>query len=199
MAGDQLSNSGVKLTDILDRLESEVEDEGQPTVGDLLSAIGERALGPLLFISGIFAVSPLGTIPGASVFIASIIILVAIQSFSSEHGLWLPRKLEQKTIDPDRLSSLVDKSRPYTRKIDNYLGKHLQVLVRKPAFFITIIAVLGLAMLTYPLALVPGGAALTAIPIMVYGIGLTARDGIIIAIAHVATFFFGFMGFSLIT
>jgi len=45
---------------------------GAASVGDLLHVFGRRAYGPVLFVIGLIALSPLGAIPGASVVCATL-------------------------------------------------------------------------------------------------------------------------------
>ena len=66
------------LRTLLQSLCSETDGE-TVSVGDLLNAVGRRAYGPVLLLLGFISISPLTIIPGASVLMALITLIFAIQ------------------------------------------------------------------------------------------------------------------------
>ena len=68
----------MSLTEVMDRLRS-ATDGSRMTVGDIFDAFGSRAYGPLIFVLGVVALSPVGSIPGASLVTGTLIMLLAAQ------------------------------------------------------------------------------------------------------------------------
>ncbi|WP_119168216.1 exopolysaccharide biosynthesis protein [Algihabitans albus] len=167
------------LTDLVRRLRDEADD-GQVTLDDAMKAIGSRAIGPLLFIPSLLAISPIGEIPGMSIVLASVIILVAAQSIVSSDHIWLPEVLRKKKLPPDTWSAALDKAERWTKPLDRYFGRRLSTLVRPPIPSLIAAVCIVLAAAIVPLALIPFAVAAPAGAVLLFSIGLVTRDGLVI-------------------
>ena len=66
---------------------------------------------------------------------------------------------------------------------DRILRPRLSFLTRKPFLQVVALMCVAAALVTFPLGLVPFGPVLPGLTILVFGLGLMARDGIVILLA----------------
>ncbi|MEM8755919.1 MAG: exopolysaccharide biosynthesis protein, partial [Pseudomonadota bacterium] len=85
----QASNEGPEsIHEVVDRTMETAENEEKLQVGDLLDSFGSRAFGPLFFILGAIPASPIGSIPGASIVIGALLLLLAAQMIFTDDAPW---------------------------------------------------------------------------------------------------------------
>jgi hypothetical protein len=114
---------------------------------------------------------------------ATIIILISVQMpFRSQP--WLPRRLREMSISRKRLESGAENSRPSARWIDRMVSRRWSLLAEGPAKYVIAAVSIFLALTFYPLELVPWGVAVPSSAIVLLALGLTARDGLIVAIGY---------------
>jgi hypothetical protein len=170
------------LTTLIDKVE-EAPKTDRVSVGELLEAVNSRGFGPMLLLPAAIALSPIGAIPGMSATTATIIILISVQMpFRSQP--WLPRRLREMSISRKRLESGAENSRPSARWIDRMVSRRWSLLAEGPAKYVIAAVSIFLALTFYPLELVPWGVAVPSSAIVLLALGLTARDGLIVAIGY---------------
>jgi len=157
------------------------------SLGTLVDELGQRTYGPLLFSIGVIAISPLGAIPGASVILATLIILMAVQMSLRAHRPWLPERLRRVAVDGARSRRAIAAMEPRLRWLDRVARPRWPWLLAKPALHVVVLGLCALAVLMYPLALVPFGVLPVAAAITVIGLGLLCADGLVIAAALAVT------------
>ncbi|PJK31519.1 exopolysaccharide biosynthesis protein [Minwuia thermotolerans] len=171
------------LTEVLDRLLDHA-DGRQVSVGEMLDAFDKRAFAPLLLVPGLVALGPTGAIPGVSIATATIIVLVALQMLVGADHPWLPDRAQRVRFPKSKLQTLVQKSRPVARFIDRFLKHRLTTLTDGIFGRLGAIFCIAMAATMYPLALVPFGVALPSAAIVVFSLGLAARDGVMVILAN---------------
>ncbi|MFN3608530.1 MAG: exopolysaccharide biosynthesis protein [Hyphomonas sp.] len=156
------------------------------TVHELLQAIGRRAHGPVFLLLGFIAVSPLTIIPGANWFIATVILVFALQVVFGFRHPWLPQGVTEFKFKRDHLVKGVAASERYAHMVDALVKPRLTFLTEPP--FIQIVALICVcaALITYPLGLVPLGPLLPSLTVLLFGLALTARDGVVLLLAGCA-------------
>lgn len=166
-------------------LASLVEETTGDTVSieNLLDAVGRRAFGPLLLLLGFIAISPLTIVPGTSWLVALITLLIAGQVIIGRTRPWLPKKALAVSFPREALAKGASVMKKPARIIDSFLKPRIGILTETP--FVQIVSVLAMvaALVTFPLGLVPFGPILPGLAIMLIGLGLTARDGIMLLLA----------------
>jgi len=170
------ARSRQSLTGLIERLEQEAGGE-KVGVKTILNAVGSRAIGSLLFLPALIAVSPLGGIPGVPTVLAVVIVLIALQGVFRKNGIWLPGFITRRKVSTEKLKAALDKCKPVARWIDKILSPHLQVLVSPPAPQIIAVLCTVLAITMPPLELVPMAVAAPASAILLLSIGLVSNDG----------------------
>ena len=64
------------LTELVARIRDHTRDQGRVSVGDLMTAVGERSFGPLVLLAGLVTVAPLiGDIPGVPTLLGLLVLL----------------------------------------------------------------------------------------------------------------------------
>lgn len=172
----------MRLSEIIERMAQQGGEE-RVTLGDLLGAFGGRAFGPLLLIPALIAlVPPVGAIPGMSIATSSIIALVAAQMLFNLAHPWLPDRLLRVSFDRDTFEAAVRWLYPRARRIEWLVRPRWMALSRPPFAQVVAVLCIVLAASMYPLALVPFGVSLPSLALVFLALGVTAKDGVMLAI-----------------
>ncbi|QPG06812.1 exopolysaccharide biosynthesis protein [Salinimonas marina] len=168
------------IMDLLDKL---VEDTQETvTVEDVVSSFEERGFGPLLLIPSLLVILPTGAIPGVPSICGITLFMVCIQLAAGRDHPWLPKALRERSISHDKLEKATEKSRPYICKIENLFTSRFTVISNKAmrTFIAALSAIVALSMI--PLEVMPFAASLPALALTLTAVGITYRDGVVIAI-----------------
>jgi hypothetical protein len=176
------------LTSLLDVLQDKIDSDsrtgsgGSITVEEVLEQIGRRAYGPLLLVIGLISISPAALLPGSTSIFATITLLIALQLLFHRKRPWMPQFALRMKLSEAKLDKFIRFCRPTTKLIDKVIRPRLTFLSEQP--WVTVIALLIVcaALVTYPLSFIPIAPLLPGLAISVFGLGLTARDGLLLAI-----------------
>lgn len=171
------SENGRDLEDLMDEIRSDSGSSDEVSLAQIMQAVGTRAYGPLLLVPGLVALAPTGAIPGMSIVTGTIIVVVAIQLLFGRNKPWIPKRALEFSFSRDTLLSAMERGRPYARRIDDFLKPSLTQVTDFPATRIIAIVAIALALSMFPLALVPFAVAIPSSAIVLFALGLTARDG----------------------
>lgn len=171
----------MKLTDILETLDRQVEDE-TITLQDIVDTFNARGFGPVVLLPALIALLPTGGVPGVPSLCGIFIALMAIQLVVGRRSPWLPGTLAERGISHDRWHRVTQRAKPWTRRIDRFLAPRLPWLMgdMTQRLLALLMVVLGLGMM--PLELLPFAAAIPALAIVIMALGLTAGDGLMMLI-----------------
>lgn len=175
----------VTLTGVLDQLNETIDDDRVP-LGQIVESLNQRGFGPLLVAPALIAILPTGAIPGVPTFCALTILLVALQLLAGNRSPWLPGWLRRRQIDRASFSRAYGVARPVTSRLDRLIRPRLLGLVSEPVARLLSVLCVGLAVLMVPLELVPLAAAMPGSAIAFLGLGLSARDGVLVIIGLAA-------------
>jgi hypothetical protein len=189
------------LTSLLDVLEDRIDADGANSaktikLEQILDRIGRRAYGPLLLIIGLISISPATIIPGATTIFATLTLLVAIQLLFHRDHPWMPKFALGMELSEQKLDKFIRFCRPATRTIDRIIRPRLTFLSDQP--WVTLIALLVVfaALITYPLSFIPIAPLIPGLAVCLFGLGLTARDGLLLTLG---AGFIGFAGWVMLT
>lgn len=181
----QKQQDAMKLTDVLDHVVEETEEEDKVTLKELMESFGSRAYGPLLLIPALLAVFPLtGGVPGMSLVTGSMILLISVQMIIFHSGPWLPDQLLQFSFSRDKLAKTSDKVKPWLRPIESVIHSRWTVLTEKPGYYLLAAVCSVMALLFYPGALIPLAVMIPGAAILLLALGLTARDGLLVLLGY---------------
>lgn len=171
------------LADVFTQLDARVNRDSPHQgvrLSVLLSAVGRRSYGPLLLVIGLFAISPATILPGMTSVAAAITLIVAAQMGFGMKRPWLPRRLLEMRVPRGPFVAFVDRARPHVERVEGDLIRpRLEVLTRGPFAALVALCVAAAALVTFPLSIIPFGPLLPGLAVVVFGIGITARDGLL--------------------
>ena len=147
------------------------------TARDMLNAVGRRSYGPVLLLLGFISISPLTIIPGANWLVALIILVISGQILIGMRYPWVPARLLKFEFRRGDLLKGVEMSEGHVRRIDAVLRPRLTFLTDPPFAQAIALVCIAAALVSFPLGFVPFGPVLPGIAVLLFGLGLTARDG----------------------
>jgi hypothetical protein len=172
------------LNDIAERAR---ESDGKAfTLGDIIDAVGRRSDGPLLLVIGLFAISPATIVPGMTWLAAGLTLLVAGQMLFGLHRPWLPRKALQAPLPCKGTLKALEKVEPWARRIDAVLKPRLAFLTHPPFVNLIALFVIAAALITFPIGLIPFAPLAPGIAVVLFGLGMVARDGLLLTLGAAA-------------
>jgi len=148
----------------------------------LVQAFGDRAFGPVMILCALFLMTPLGAIPGLPAAFGLIIIVFALQLLFRREHPWMPEVLRKIKISDSKLEKTRKAVSPILSKIDNVIHPRLPWVTSGPMQALTALLAILLALTMAPLGIVPFGVVAPAFIIGLLGLGITARDGLLIII-----------------
>jgi hypothetical protein len=176
------------LTDLLDLVARRVERDGPSpqdklSIGDILEIAGKRAYGPLLLIIGTMSVSPLALIPGSTWTFAILTLLVALQMAVNLRHPWLPGFALNTSFSEISIQRALEKVRPWTKRIDRIIRPRFEFLAAQPWLAMISLVAIAAALITFPLSFIPLAPIIPGVTIILIGLGITARDGLVLGAA----------------
>jgi len=179
------------LADVLDELSYNINRDSELDgirLGVLLSAVGRRSYGPLLLLVGLIAVSPLTALPFTTSIVAAITLLIAGQMALGFKRPWLPKRVLDIRVPRRAFFAFLDHARRAVERLDGVVLRQRWTFMTVP-FFVNIVAlcVCAAALITFPLSLIPFAPFAPGIAIVLFGMGMTARDGVWLSIGIALT------------
>jgi hypothetical protein len=175
------------LQQLLDRIHEAKPEEGKVSLGAIVAAVGDRSFGPLLLLAGLLTVSPLSGIPGMPTSMGVLTLMIASQLLFGRSQFWLPGWLVRRKISQDKIAKALKFLRPPARFIDRGVGPRLQFLVGgMGARCIALVCVI-LAVSMPPMEVVPFSVNGVGAILMLFGLALIARDGVLALTAFLFT------------
>lgn len=179
------------LADMLDELSYNINRDSDLNgirLGVLLSAVGRRSYGPLLLLLGLIAVSPLTALPFTTSIVAAITLLIASQMALGLKRPWLPKRILDIRIPRKAFFAFLDRARPVVERADGVLIHERWTFMTVPLFVnVVALCVCAAALITFPLSLIPFAPFAPGIAIVLFGLGMTARDGVWLSVGIALT------------
>jgi hypothetical protein len=163
---------GPPLSDVLQQLAEDGERE-RISVGDLLAALSDRALGALLFV---FACpNALPALPGTSVILGAPLVLLAAQ-LAFKRKPWLPGFIARRSMARSDFQALIGRICPWLRRAEKMLRPRASAWALPPMEYLVGLVCLLLAIVV--LLPIPLGNMLPALAISMLALGVLERDGL---------------------
>lgn len=174
----------LNLTGVLDHMDDKVQGD-KATIGNVIDAFGGRGYGPILLALSMIELLPTGAIPGVPTMLAIFIILIASQLAWGRSSPWIPRALRKRGFSEGKFDAARNKIRPVTRKIDKIIKPRLTLFSGVVAERLAGVICILLACTMPPLELIPFASSAPSAAIALFGVGLSADDGLIMLIAFI--------------
>lgn len=142
-------------------------------VGDLLAALGDRALAALLFVFAVPNVLPVP--PGTSAILGAPLVFLAAQLAFGRRP-WLPAVIARRTMTRADFAAVVRRIVPWLERAERLLRPRAMGLTQPPMeYLIGLVCLLLAVVLVLP---VPLGNMLPALAISLLALGILERDGL---------------------
>ena len=174
------------LEAVLDDLEGAAHD-GKVTLAEMAEAAGHRGAAPFLIVPPILEISPIGGIPGLPTFLALVILVFASQIAVGRDEPAVPGKLGRRGVDGGRLCQAIAKVRPLARRLDGWFHGRLRVLTSRWMRRMAAAVICVLCLTVPPLELIPFASTLPMGAILILGLALLFRDGLVMLVGFVAS------------
>ena len=153
------------------------DGSGWLRLGDIVTALGDRGYGILIFILALPNVLPL-YIPGLSALFGIPLALIALQMMLGLPRPWLPQSLLRRPLRRQEFARITHRILPWLLRLERLLKPRLPALTslwaeRAIGLFALVLALM--LALPIPFTGIPLGAALALM-----GIGLLERDGLVL-------------------
>ena len=165
--------------------------KGLLTYKTLVKAMGEQAYGLIIILFALPSALPISALPGVSFVFGLPIIFIAVHIIIGRPSLWLPGALARQRIEAEKLANIVHRTSPYLKRIELLLKPRWQFFSSPVMERIHGIILLGLGLLL--LLPIPFSNFVLALFIILFGLGLSEKDGLLLFIAYFATFLYLFL------
>jgi hypothetical protein len=175
------------LGDVLDHIEEVARaarlGDRTVTLGEIMATIGRRGYGPILLLVGLVSISPLTLAPGTTSIAATVTLILSLQLAAGAPHPWLPRGALALEVPVAALHRWARRLRPWAERLDALLQPRFVFLAESPFINIGALMCIGSALMTYPLSLIPAAPLAPGIAITLFGLGVTARDGMLLGLS----------------
>jgi hypothetical protein len=172
---------------VLERLERTARRQDEVSIADLQAAIGKRSFGPLLLVPGLVVLSPLSGIPTLPTIAAGILLLIAVQILGGRTSIWLPGRLARRTLPSDGLLKALAFLEPGARVADRFVKPRLRILTGYWGIKAVALVCLLIAVTMPPLEILPFINSGAGLVIVIFALGITAHDGILVLAGFLIT------------
>ena len=166
--------------------------EGRERVrlGDVLDTLGARGHGPIVLVLAALMMMPTGLLPLMPTIIGVLLAMTAVEIMAGGKGVSLPRWLAKREISANMLRSVLSRARPLADRLRRYVHPRWGVFAQSHVVLWAIAFVLLVcALFMSVIGAVPGLPFVLCIPALLFGIGLTAGDGLVVAMGFLAVAF----------
>jgi hypothetical protein len=163
---------GPSLSEILTRI---ADDDARPriSVGDLLVALSDRAVGALIFVFAFPNTVPMP--PGVSSVLGAPLLFLTAQ-LALGRSPWLPKTIANRSMDRIHFAAVVRRIAPWLSRAERLLRPRLQILARPP--FENLIGGVCLLLSIILFLPIPMGNMPPAVAICLFALAILGRDGI---------------------
>lgn len=175
------------LADIVDKITTAGDGDGDISVGEIVQSVGQRSFGPMLLVPGLIVLSPISGIPGVPTLGAVAVLLIAGQMLIGRKCFWIPGFLSRRKVSQDRMQKARKFLMPIARFVDRLVGPRLSFLTDRPFNYLIAVTCVLIALIMPPLEAIIFANVVTSAAISAFGLALVARDGILAVIAFVLT------------
>jgi hypothetical protein len=172
---------------LLDDVRALAQQQERVAIGDVVEALGARSFAPFLVLVPLIDISPIGGIPGLPTAMAATVILVAAQILFARTHLWLPGFIKRRSLSAPKLCRAADKARSVAERLDRWFHGRFSRFTSGVWVKTAAGAVILLACAVPPLELLPFATTAPMLAILLFGVALLVRDGLLMILGCLAT------------
>jgi hypothetical protein len=172
------------LASLIERVEQLTYINGEVCLEDIIKVVGTRWFGPLLMIPGLVLVVPgVGDIPGVSILMGLVVLLLSVQAMIDRSRVWLPRWLARRNVSERKVLKAIRWVRKPAAFIDRHTRRRMTWAVKHASIYLIAATCILIAAMMPVLELIPGSGFLSGTAITHFGLALLAQDGLIALVA----------------
>lgn len=188
------NGDATNLEQLLDQIRESAAEAGQVSVNAILNSVGERSFGPVVLLAGLITVAPLiGDIPGVPTILGLVVLLTLGQLLFQRHSIWLPSWISRRSVPQDKLLKGLDWLQKPARFLDRWTGPRLVFLVDGPGLYVMAILCILVAAAMPAMEVVPFSANGAGAALIIFGLAIVARDGLLAIVATSLTLLTGWL------
>lgn len=176
------------LTELINTMERMEREKAKVSVDDVVHAVGRRSFGPLLLLAGLITLAPIiGDIPGMPTLMAALVLLTSVQLLLGRETFWLPKWLLNRSLSRNKFDKAIHYMKKPARWVDSLLGVRLAWMTGYIGIRVTAVMCLLIALAMPPMEFIPFSANGAGLALTLFGLGLVARDGIMLSLGFLLT------------
>lgn len=141
----------------------------------ILEVFHERGFGVLLFLLALPAALPVPAL-GINMIIALPILLLTIQQAMGRHTVWMPEKIQKRSLKPKQITGFIKKAEPIINFLEIFFKPRLGFITRGIfSLFIGVFGTIFALSITLP---IPLTNTVPAMAIALMSVGVIMRDGL---------------------
>ena len=176
------------LTELINTMERMEREKAKVSVDDVVHAVGRRSFGPLLLLAGLITLAPIiGDIPGMPTLMAALVLLTSVQLLLGRETFWLPKWLLSRSLSRNKFDKAIHYMKKPARWVDSLLGVRLAWITGYIGIRVTAVMCLFIALAMPPMEFIPFSANGAGLALTLFGLGLVARDGIMLSLGFLLT------------
>ncbi|MGA4493714.1 exopolysaccharide biosynthesis protein [Vreelandella venusta] len=176
------------LTELINTMERMEREKAKVSVDDVVHAVGRRSFGPLLLLAGLITLAPIiGDIPGMPTLMAALVLLTSVQLLLGRETFWLPKWLLNRSLSRNKFDKAIHYMKKPARWVDSLLGVRLAWMTGYIGIRVTAVMCLFIALAMPPMEFIPFSANGAGLALTLFGLGLVARDGIMLSLGFLLT------------
>lgn len=184
-----MEQAPTSIEEVLNSIEKTADDRERVSLGMILETLGGRSFGPVLLVAGLIILAPLiGDIPGVPTIMAIVVMLTAFQLLTRRECFWMPQWMLKRSVEKDKLCKGLRWLRPVARFLDRFTKPRLMPITRDAGNNLIAIICILIAAVIPLMEMVPFSANIAGLSLTIFGLSLTARDGLLALIAIGFTF-----------
>jgi hypothetical protein len=173
--------TGASLSTLLTRIAAD-ETRERISIGDLLIALQDRAIGALIFVFAIPNTLPMP--PGMSSILGAPLLFLTAQLTLGRRP-WLPKFIASRSLERAHFAAVVVRIAPWVARAERLLRPRIEVLTRPPfEYLVGAICLVQAIVLFLP---IPMGNIPPAVAICLFALAILERDGLWVLIGVCAT------------
>ena len=182
------TREATNLTELIHTMEQMEREKEQVSVDDVVHAVGRRSFGPLLLLAGLITLAPIiGDIPGMPTLMAVLVLLTSSQLLVGRETFWLPKWLLKRSLSRQKFDKALHYMKKPAKWVDGLLGVRLAWMTGYIGIRVTAFACLLVALAMPPMEFIPFSANGAGLALTLFGLGLVARDGLMLALGFLLT------------
>ncbi|MDX8347437.1 exopolysaccharide biosynthesis protein [Cognatiyoonia sp. IB215446] len=159
----------------------------QVSVAQILKILGARGHGPIILTLAGLMMLPTGMLPFMPSIIGILISLTAFEMLVGGQGVSVPGRVGRIMISAPMLRAGLDRAAPIFDRLGRLMHPRAQFLVHnKLALTAIAIVLLMISGTMIIIGAIPGLPFILCVPVLLFGLGLTAGDGVVVALAIAA-------------